>query len=317
MEWFYADFASDSTREAPVLDYFREFQTLAAHLNFTTAARELGLTQSCLSRHILTLEREIGFKLLERTPVRLTPAGLHFLTGVGQAFTQIDEVTAECKKLSKMGPQTITIAMIQANDLVTAACYHALSELHKEFPGLAHHFDSNRSMTIRKVVETGRADVGILCHVPEDLDAAFCLEHLFDNPFGAIMHKDDPLARGPLHFADLSVRAIVFSANRQFTTWVEGMRDACERYGCMPEFRMKDADTIQDFLVMLQPGEVVFARPDLFRPELTNADLVCVPFADETPHTYSNYLLYSKSESRPVVLRFLELMRQEARHAEA
>lgn len=295
-----------------MLDYFREFQTLAAHLNFTSAARELGLTQSCLSRHILTLEREVGFKLLERSPVRLTPAGLRFLTGVGQAFSQIDEVTAECVRLEKMGPQEVTVAMIQANDLVTTACYHALSALHDEFPNLTHHFDANRSMTIRKVVETGKADVGILCHVPVDLDERLCLEHLLDNPFGAIMHRDDPLAHEPLHFADLSERAVVFSANRQFTTWVEGMRDACARYGCTPEFRMKDAETIQDFLVTLQPGEVVFARTDMFRPELTNANLVSIPFADEQSLTYSNYLLYAKDETRPVVLRFIELMRREA-----
>ena len=295
-----------------MLDYFREFQTLAAHLNFTTAACELGLTQSCLSRHILTLEREIGFKLLERAPVRLTPAGLKFLTGVGQAFAQIDAVTAECAWISKMGPQTITIASIQASDLVTAASYHALSVLHNEFPNLTHHFDTNRSMTIRKVVEAKKADIGILCHVPANLDKSLCLEHLFDNPFGAIMHKDDPLSTQPLHFADLSNRAVVFSANRQFTTWVEGMRDACERYGCAPEFRMKDADTIQDFLVTLQPGEVVFARIDTFRPELTNANLVSVQFVDKGPLTYPNYLLYPRETDRPVITRFIELMREEA-----
>lgn len=295
-----------------MLDYFREFQTLAAHLNFTTAARELGLTQPCLSRHIATLEREIGFQLLERAPVRLTPAGLKFLTGVGQAFSQIDEVTAECRRLAKMGPQHITVAMIVANDLVTGAVYHSLSTLHEEFPTLTHRFNADRSMTIRRVVEAGRADVGVLCHVPADLDPSLELEHLFNNPFAAIMHRDDPLAHEPLRFADLSDHAVVFSANRQFTTWVEGMRAACERYGCSPEFRMKDADTIQDFLVTLQPGEVVFARSDSFRPELTNANLLTVDFADEGPLTYPNYLLYHKDTACPVTRRFIELMRSEA-----
>lgn len=90
------------------------------------------------------------------------------------------------------------------------------------------------------------------------------------------MHRDDPLAYEPLRFADLSDHAVAFSANRQFTTWVEGMRAACERYDCSPEFRMKDADTIQDFLVTLRPGGLVradasqSARPGLSgKPRLT------------------------------------------------
>ena len=295
-----------------MLDHFREFQTLAAHLNFTTAARELGLTQSCLSRHIAALEREIGFQLLERSPVRLTPAGLKFLTGVGEALAHIDEVTAECLRIAQLGPQKIVVATIVASDLATTAIYHVLSSLHREFPSMTHRFDTNRGMTIRRVVEAGLADVGLLCHEPQDLASNLVCEHLFDNPFGAILHKDDPLAQRPLHFADLSGRAVVFSANRQFTTWVEGMKVACKTYGCSPEFKMKDAETVSDFLVALQPGEVVFARTDTFKPEMTNADLVAVEFADEGPLTYPNYLLYPRDCSRAVVRRFVELMRQEA-----
>lgn len=295
-----------------MLEHFREFQTLAAHLNFTTAARELDVTQSCLSRHIAALEREVGFALLERNPVRLTPAGLKFLTGVGKALETVDEVSAECRAIAQMGPQKLGVAMIVANDVATTAVYHTLSALHGEFPTLAHRFDASRGMTIRRVVEAGLADVGVLCHKPADLDAGLMLEHLFDNPFGAILHRSDPLAQGPLHFADLSGRAVVFSANRQFTTWVEGMRTACERYGCTPEFRMKDADTIADFLITLQPGEVVFARPDVFKPEQTNSNLVAVDFADEGPLVYPTYLLYPKETPNPVVGRFVELMREES-----
>lgn len=233
------------------------------------------------------------------------------MTGVGKALAHIDEVVAECLRIAKMGPQKITVATIVANDLATAAVYHVLSALHKEFASLTHRFDANRGMTIRKVVEAGLADVGLLCHDPQDLASHLVCEHLFDNPFSAVLHKDDPLARGPLHFADLSSHAVVFSANRQFTTWVEGMRVACERYGCSPEFKMKDADTISDFLVALQPGEVVFARTDTFRPEMTNADLVAVDFVDEGPLTYPTYLLYQRDCSQAVVRRFVELIHQE------
>lgn len=300
-----------------MLDYFREFQALATHLNFTTAARELGVSQSCLSRHIADLEREIGFTLLERGPVKLTAAGQRFLTEVGQAFSRIDAITRECRELAKLGPQKITIATIIASDIATASVYRCLSELHAEFPTLTHRFADNRKLTIRKVVEAGQADVGVLCHVPVDLDPSLTLEHLYNNPFGAILHRDDPLAKGPLHFADLCNHSVVFSANRQFTTWVEGMRTACERYGCTPSFKMKDANTIADFLISMQPGEVVFSRTDTFRSDMRNLPLVAVDFADEGRLTYPTYLLYRTDGAPAVVGRFLELMRADAARLKA
>jgi DNA-binding transcriptional LysR family regulator len=295
-----------------MLDYFKEFQVLAVHLNFTTAAREIGVSQSCLSRHIATLEREIGFPLLERNPVRLTAVGKRFLTGVEQSLARIDEIAEECRRLSALGPQHLRIATIIASDVITPAVYRALSVLHDEFPTLTHEFVDNRSLTIRETVEARQADVGVLCHEPRDLDPTLRLELLFENPFGAIMHRDDPLTKGPVHFADLSERSLVFSTSRQFTTWVEGMRVACERYGCAPRFTIKEAEHIEDFLVSLQPGEAIFTQTDTFHPEETNPNLVTVEFADPETLTYPTYLLYPRSSANPVVERFVELMRAEA-----
>lgn len=295
-----------------MLDYFKEFQVLAVHLNFTTAANELGMSQSCLSRHINELEREVGFTLFERNPVRLTAVGQKYLTGVGQALSQIDKITQDCRQLAKMGPQKLSIATILAKDVANTAMYASLSQLHDKYPNFEHRFVNNRKLTIRKTVEAGEADVGILCHEPENLDPSLQLEWLFDNPFGAIMRKDDPLIGKPIHIADLSSHSVVLSANRQFTTWLEGMQAACKQYGCHPQFKMKDAETIEDFLISMQPGEVVFARTDTFHPEATNPNLVAVDFADDERLTYPTFLLYKKESAQPIVAEFVQLMRDQA-----
>lgn len=61
------------------LRHLRTFQSVAQHLSFSRAADELRIAQSAISRQIIALEAELGFKLFVRTTtrVRLTDAGQH------------------------------------------------------------------------------------------------------------------------------------------------------------------------------------------------------------------------------------------------
>src|SRR6187551_1608816 len=59
----------------------RYFTVVAQHLNFGRAAVELRLAQPSLSRQVQRLEKQLGVRLLDRTPQgsRLTEAGQAFL----------------------------------------------------------------------------------------------------------------------------------------------------------------------------------------------------------------------------------------------
>jgi len=59
------------------ITYMYEFVTLAENLSYKKAASELNLAQSVLSRHINSVENELGVKLLFRSSheIVLTPEG--------------------------------------------------------------------------------------------------------------------------------------------------------------------------------------------------------------------------------------------------
>lgn len=70
----------------------REFTVLAEKRNFIAAAVALGTTQASLSRHIMAMEEELGFKLFERDTrnVELTIYGLRFLHYAEKAVSMLD-----------------------------------------------------------------------------------------------------------------------------------------------------------------------------------------------------------------------------------
>ncbi len=69
--------------KTPNLIWLRSFEAAARHLSFTSAANELGLTQTAVSLHIRSLEASLDRKLFTRAARRLT------LTETGQAYSLI------------------------------------------------------------------------------------------------------------------------------------------------------------------------------------------------------------------------------------
>jgi molybdate transport repressor ModE-like protein len=83
----------------PSLTGLRVLRAIAERGSFTAAAKDLGYTQSAVSRQVATLEREAGSPLFERQTggVRLTGQGLILLR---HARSILDEITAAERELA-------------------------------------------------------------------------------------------------------------------------------------------------------------------------------------------------------------------------
>ena len=79
------------TRPVPA-GHLRAFAAVARHLNFRTAAEELALTQSAVTRQIQALEEEVGVSLFLRhtRAVELTAAGVQLLQAVLPSLERVD-----------------------------------------------------------------------------------------------------------------------------------------------------------------------------------------------------------------------------------
>lgn len=85
------------------IELLNDFAVFAKHLNFQSAAKELHITQSTLSKHIVALERELGVKLVTRKggeSSRLTPSGVGFLEDAQRIYADYDQALRRCRDLS-------------------------------------------------------------------------------------------------------------------------------------------------------------------------------------------------------------------------
>jgi LysR family glycine cleavage system transcriptional activator len=80
-------------KRLPSLTALRAFEATARLASVTRAADELHVTQSAVSRHLRTLEEELGLPLVRRVHrgVAITPAGRTLATALSASFERIGE----------------------------------------------------------------------------------------------------------------------------------------------------------------------------------------------------------------------------------
>jgi LysR family transcriptional regulator, glycine cleavage system transcriptional activator len=78
-------------RRAPSLLALRAFEAAARRLSFTAAAHELSVSQAAVSRHVRSLEGDVGRKLFRRLHrrVELTPTGQRLASELTVGFARI------------------------------------------------------------------------------------------------------------------------------------------------------------------------------------------------------------------------------------
>jgi LysR family glycine cleavage system transcriptional activator len=117
------------------LNALRAFDAVGRHLSFTAGANALHVSQSALSRHVISLEDLLGKQLLERRPHRLalTEAGEILLPVVQKSLDRLEQVLNTIREGSKSS-RTLRIHMPPS--LLNHLALPMLRDFRREFPDI-------------------------------------------------------------------------------------------------------------------------------------------------------------------------------------
>lgn len=163
---------------------WRSFSAVVANGSLSAAARELGISQPTVGRHIETLEYNIGLTLFERTLNGLKPntTALRLYEPVSQAQAALAEaaIMAEGAQADYGGTVRITASAVVSNYVLPGL----LGPIRERYPNIAIETvpsDSAENLLLRE------ADIAIRMFRPTQLELV--TRHLGDLPIVPAAHQ--------------------------------------------------------------------------------------------------------------------------------
>lgn len=292
----------------------REFQVLAKTLNFNTAADQLHISQPTLTRHIASLEQELGFRLLERNPMGLTAQGRHYLLGCEEILSQYDGLVERCGAIARKSSEGIRLNMpFSGNSIWGDIFYRAVPEFMGRFPDVVEpYFIHDELSSIEQSVAAGVADVGIVFR-RSDVEPPDCVcEKIAELPLAVFFSKNNPLGKKEvLQFEDLAGQYLLCSSNAKLQTLFEGAIDAFSRNGVKPKCRYRDFTDFDIVGFILKDDEIVFGNAANMLDRNVAAKLEGRLIGDGNAR-YPIYVMYRKHPAREKVADFVAICKRVA-----
>lgn len=249
------------------ISYFKEFVILAETRNYWAAAERLFIGQSSLSKHIKTLEKQLGAPLFARTSrkVELTEFGRLILPYAQSiAKLQYEYETAAYNHLHT-GEDILRIASIPA--MAQYDIIDTLIRFQAAYPSVQVHTQEDDTLVIREWLVNHTCDVAFIrdstAYLEHDPDKEaqlvkipFCQDHLV-----AVLPKSHPLA-GADHVELPALQQASFALIRQGSMPYTLCMRACRDAGFTPQvlFTSHNLDTILDTVTKGSCVALLFSR---------------------------------------------------------
>lgn len=175
------------------IEQLEAFAAVAAEGRFTEAAKRLGVSQPTLSRHLQSLEQELGVRLLTRTPrgAALTDPGQRFLRRAREALDALRAGTSELHELAQTPRGPVAIGALPT---VGAYLLPALIEVFlRENPQVQMRLVEGPAGELEERVAAGDLDFAVLTLPIARLDLV--TQKLWSEPFMLAVPTGHRLAR--------------------------------------------------------------------------------------------------------------------------
>lgn len=150
------------------IQQFRAFREVARQRSFSGAAKELFLSQPAVSRHVASLEAEIGLPLFVRmgNNISLTDPGRRLLIYVDDILLKLDQAESVIRDLKDLESGTVTIAA--DNYLGKYFLPRFIGEFHRRYANLQLRLITHPQENLVNLLADGQADLAFFCGEPKE-----------------------------------------------------------------------------------------------------------------------------------------------------
>ncbi len=221
--------------------YLREFVVLADTLSYSEAAENLYISQSSLSKHLQTLEKELGTPLFFRTTrsIRLTHAGSVFLNYAKKISALAAEAEAELNSISRSLDNSFLVGVMQNPQFYNLAEY--MLSFQKVCPNVSYTLIESDEQGLFNMYQ--KKHFNLFCTLqPLTKDIDFGYMPMYKSHLVAIMNKDCPLAeKEELSLLDLAEEKLLTPA--RYSTMSKIVQGSFLQQGIRPNIIYEGSST--------------------------------------------------------------------------
>lgn len=186
------------------IQYIREFVCLAKFGNYMTAAEELFISQSSLSKHIIALEKELGFPLFNRTTrkVGLTQYGTTFLPYAQRIIDADAEFRNKVAIMKTEVRDSVRFGVLPA--FLSYNVEDGLADFRRKFPQYPFSLVEGANSMLLQHLKDGTCNIAMIRTFEEPLSPEFQAIPLLQDRISLI-----------------TVSGSIFDTERPYVTWRE------------------------------------------------------------------------------------------------
>ena len=200
------------------------FVTVADELNFSRAARRLGVSQPVVSRAIKELEHLVEAKLFFRESnfIKLTPAGETLLPRVEEALSAMEEGMKSVRDVAALGLSVIDVGY--------------LPSFCQTFPDTRVNPHPSDPGQMVEDLRSGKIDVALIGYICPEVHKEFDAFFLSKIPTSLVVAAHHPIARKPaMDLEELSMFPLVSLESKHFPGRHEFITQTLKEKGIPPK----------------------------------------------------------------------------------
>lgn len=289
------------------LTQLKSFVTVCKTLNFTNAAKQIGVPQSTISRQINDLEEKLEVRLFYRTKrdVQLTKEGQTFLTYAQEILDAAQNGINAVKQLSCGAKGRLSIATIETDHWVLGRYLKRFSE---QYPDIA--IDVTYISPAEALMEDGsdKYDFHFMYQdmIPENEELETFVTH--EDPLCLVLTKGHPLAGRTPAAEDLQNEKFIMISEEENPTLYMHAMNYFRTLRLFPNIvnRANDAKAV---MLSVATGQGISILPESFVKTFNTRDILDVIHITDETASIICAAAWKKSLLNPAAALFLETLK--------